>query len=542
VIWLNGLTGGTGEGAVIVRNNSAVGNSLLENAIFSNASLGIDLGDDHIPTLNDSAGHDGPNHFQNFPVLTAAHCGAAAGTLSSTPNTTFRIEFFGNAQADPSGYGEGQTFLGSACVTTDAAGNASFTADLPDLLSDEPLVSATATNLSTGDTSEFSQTITIAAKSDQTITPDWPTRSLGANNVTLNLTSTSGLPVSYTVSGPATFDANNVLTITGLGTVTITAHQAGDDCYNPAPDISHTYAVAPASLCGILFKDFNEDGFQDYGELGAAGINVQLTGNDFNGAAVSVSATTGTSGYFQFANLLPGSYTVSIPGGLTVTKITVGLNGSPPAVVGSSAGLAIVEGTTQNVVNFGLEPAAGDALHHGETAGIGFWNNKNGQALIKSLNGGAGAQLANWLAATFPHMFGAAGHDLTGGTDAAVAAYFQTLFATKGDKLEAQVLATALSVYVTNSTLAGGGYAATYGFTVVANGGTGLATFNVGSDGAAVGHANGTTMTIMDILLAVDQHATHTATAAGFVLYSGDQAKRGLADDLFGEINDLGDI
>jgi hypothetical protein len=311
-------------------------------------------------------------------------------------------------------------------------------------------------------------------------------------------------------------------------------------------DVILTFVLPPpSSLSGVVFKDFNEDGFQDYGELGAAGVNVQLTGTDFNGTAVSQSYTTAASGYFQFANLLPGSYTVSVPSSLTITKMAVGLNGSDPTVVGnghSAAGLAVVEGTTLNFVNFGVEPAAGDSLHRGETAGVGFWNNKNGQALIKSLNGGTGAQLGNWLAATFTNMFGTAGHDLTGSTDATVAGYFQTLFATKGDKLEAQVLATALSVYVTNSTLAGGTYAASYGFTVVAGGGTGLATFNVGSGAAAVGQATGTTMTIMDILLAVDQHATQTTTGTGFVLYSGDQTSRSLADDLFGRINDLGAI
>jgi hypothetical protein len=86
------------------------------------------------------------------------------------------------------------------------------------------------------------------------------------------------------------------------------------------------------------------------------------------------------------------------------------------------------------------------------------------------------------------------------------------------------------------------GSCAAYGFTAVAGGGTGLATFNVGSDVAAVGPATGTLMTIMDILLAADQHATQTSTAVGFVLYDGDQATRSLADDLFGKINDLGDI
>jgi hypothetical protein len=49
-------------------------------------------------------------------------------------------------------------------------------------------------------------------------------------------------------------------------------------------------------------------------------------------------------------------------------------------------------------------------------------------------------------------------------------------------------------------------------------------------------------MTILDILLAVDQRATRTATGVGFVLYSGDTAGRHSALDLFGQINDLGDL
>jgi hypothetical protein len=181
-------------------------------------------------------------------------------------------------------------------------------------------------------------------------------------------------------------------------------------------------------------------------------------------------------------------------------------------------------------------------LNRAQTAGIGFWNNKNGQRLIKSLNGGTGTQLSGWLATTFPNMFGSQGANLGASSNATVAAYFQAVFATKGDKLESQVLATALSVYVTNSTLAGGGYATSYGFTAVADGGSGLATFNVGADGSAVGQTNGTTMTIMDILRAADQHATETTTDAGFVLYASDRTTRALADELFGKINDLGGI
>ena len=59
------------------------------------------------------------------PVLTSARSDGAtqlvlAGTLNSTANTQFRIEFFANSTQDSTGYGEGQTYLGFANVTTDA--------------------------------------------------------------------------------------------------------------------------------------------------------------------------------------------------------------------------------------------------------------------------------------------------------------------------------------------------------------------------------------------------------------------------------------
>ena len=62
-----------------------------------------------------------------FPSVTLT------GSLNSTPNTVFRLEFFGNAGANSSGFGEGGFFLGSTDVTTDANGDASYdvTLDVP---------------------------------------------------------------------------------------------------------------------------------------------------------------------------------------------------------------------------------------------------------------------------------------------------------------------------------------------------------------------------------------------------------------------------
>src|SRR5207248_91003 len=86
--------------------------------------------------------------------------------------------------------------------------------------------------------------------------------------------------------------------------------------------------------------------------------------------------------------------------------------------------------------------------------------------LINALNGGpASTQLASWLATTLPHMFGAAcsANCLVGKTNADVAALFQKDFLLQGVKLDAQVLATALSVYATDATLDSTGAAAPRG-------------------------------------------------------------------------------
>ena len=144
--------------------------------------------------------------------------------------------------------------------------------------------------------------------------------------------------------------------------------------------------------------------------------------------------------------------------------------------------------------------------------------------------------VANWLAATLPHMFGAqAANNLTGQSNAYVAALFQQDFLEQGPKLDAQVLATALSVYATNATLDSTWAAANYGF-VVSGDGVGAATWNVGGNGDAFGVANNTTMTVLDLLLATD------SLAVDGLLYNGNSTKRNEANNVYGALNQAGGI
>jgi hypothetical protein len=161
-------------------NNAIERNSIFQNGrSYQTASsaplplLGIDLSngsqypkDDGI-TPNDSKGHaapNNPNNFQNFPVMTTASSSGGtttiAGTLSSAPNSTFRIDLF-VSDPDPLGLPpEGQQFLGFVSKNTDANGNLSFSTLIAGSLADGRIVTGTATD-SIGNTSEFSAGIVV---------------------------------------------------------------------------------------------------------------------------------------------------------------------------------------------------------------------------------------------------------------------------------------------------------------------------------------------------------------------------------------------
>ncbi len=109
----------------------------------------------------------GPNHLQNFPVITSAirsnttSLTTIAGTLDSTASTPFTIQCF-LAEGDPSGHGEAQVLLASRTITTNSSGNGSFACVVPGL-SPGLRVSVVAIDDDTNDTSELSLNATVVA-------------------------------------------------------------------------------------------------------------------------------------------------------------------------------------------------------------------------------------------------------------------------------------------------------------------------------------------------------------------------------------------
>ena len=174
-VWSDDVTiGGTAAGdANVIAYNVQAGiqlvfsvdhDSFLSNSIHGNGNLGINLGSG--PTANhfDEQGFTlpAPNDYQNYPILSAATSSTNAseiiGMLNAAATTSYLVQFFANPTADPSGYGQGQLYLGSTTVTTGSDFNANIDARLTTAIPAGWIVSATATD-PLGNTSEFSPDI-----------------------------------------------------------------------------------------------------------------------------------------------------------------------------------------------------------------------------------------------------------------------------------------------------------------------------------------------------------------------------------------------
>ena len=223
-----GIIGGTaaGEGNTITGSDSygikvvisaaqiraAASASILGNSIYLNGpglgegGLGINLFAPDLVTPNDPGDADtGPSDLQNYPVIASATAaGNVQGTFNSKASGSYRLEFFANPACDPSGYGEGKTFIGFQTVATDVTGNANFNVMFAALPSGQSVITATATDAA-GNTSEFSQCVTASLPVALTVVKNGS----GSGSVT---SSPAGVNCGATCS--ASFGAGTPVTLT----------------------------------------------------------------------------------------------------------------------------------------------------------------------------------------------------------------------------------------------------------------------------------------------------------------------------------------
>jgi hypothetical protein len=143
---------------------------ILRNSIFANGRLGIDIAADGDPatgvTQNDPHDADrGTNGLLNYPVILAAQPRPAGGTtvrfvLDTPINGKYRVEFFVSPAADPTGFGEGRTYLGFIELGPQPTSPLFATADVAAAPTGS-FVTATTTETSGRYTSEFSAAVPV---------------------------------------------------------------------------------------------------------------------------------------------------------------------------------------------------------------------------------------------------------------------------------------------------------------------------------------------------------------------------------------------
>ena len=208
-IQANTIHGNAGAGVLVAGTPNPSQVSILSNSIYANGGLGIELNGDGV-TANDVGDADaGANQRQNFPVLAVADGITITGTLNSTADTAFTLQFFASAAATASGYGDGQTYLGQLTnVKSDGSGNVSFSFPYT-LIVGQPYITSTATD-PLGNTSEFSASVmtTYSAKVSVARSSDGNGSEAGPNDgqftVTLSAASSTATTVTYTLGGSAT--------------------------------------------------------------------------------------------------------------------------------------------------------------------------------------------------------------------------------------------------------------------------------------------------------------------------------------------------
>jgi hypothetical protein len=218
----NNIYNNSGAGVLVNAPVGAGSNSTLitGDSFYKNGGLPIDLAPAGA-TANDQGDADtGANGLQNFPLLSNVKTAPSGlttftGTLNSTPNTRFNLEFFLSGPCDQSRHQEEDSYLISYSVTTGSDGNASFrfsSYDIHRRAQPGIFITATATDPS-GNTSEFSPCALVQESDvlrwDPDPAPDFYHVNEGAGSITLNVRrslSTFGtVTVDYrTVSDTAT--------------------------------------------------------------------------------------------------------------------------------------------------------------------------------------------------------------------------------------------------------------------------------------------------------------------------------------------------
>jgi uncharacterized repeat protein (TIGR01451 family) len=432
---------------ILVTSGATV--QITRNSVFLNGTagasptheIGIDLengtdnpslGTSPFVTLNDAGDADtGGNGLLNYPILQTATISNGQLTLTGFARPGSSIELF-IAQPDPSGFGQGKTYLttlveGSAADLdnttgtygpgaingiaqgTDTTNRFKFVIAVPGGVSSGTVLTATATI--SGATSEFSGNVTVSASisisgkvyldANHNGTADSSEDWTGGASVFVNLVQSGAVVQSITVpAGAGTYSFNSLtagaysIVVTNSATATTAAAPAGFAFVNPSAGIlqvtvsssavNQNFGLFHGSLVsGTVFKDTGtgvagtaNNGVLDSGETGVSSVSVRAT--DGGSTTYDTAQTASDGSYTLFIS--PGATTVAViktnPAKYIATGAQVGTTGGSynrptDTITFTKAGEGLFTG-----INFGIVPVnsfAADQSQQGLPGAVLFY-------------------------------------------------------------------------------------------------------------------------------------------------------------------------
>jgi hypothetical protein len=160
------------------------------------------------------------------------------------------------------------------------------------------------------------------AKANQTISfPPITNRTYGDADFDPGATASSSLAVSYSASGNCSI-ASGKVNITGAGSCTVTASQAGNENYNPAPDISRTFSIAKAMLTVKPSPFTVSRQYSDPNPAFSPAITGYVNGENESALTTVPSCSTVSS------TSAPGTYPITCTGGVATNYDFTNVNGT----------------------------------------------------------------------------------------------------------------------------------------------------------------------------------------------------------------------
>ncbi len=332
-------------------------NRCRENSIHSNGGDGIRLGAN---VANDELDTDvGANDLQNRPVLDGAYVNGAGttiltGSLRSTPNMNFRLEFFDNAPGED----EGETFLHVLISSTDATGVVYFTVFLPVPVAAGRNLTATATD-GYNNSSPFSNAVSVRAEGNlptaSIISPPGATFGTAASAIPMTITATDDVGVTSVQAWndalgfgiSATFSAGSTWTVdvpllSGENEITVTAYDAAGNSATDTVVVTRD-SVAPTVAITVPTSGPTHSGTTNpLSVWGTAADDVGVASVTWSNAAGGSGTALGTDLWAAAVPLVEGANVI------TVTATDVGGNTTTDML---SVEYSLAGGTT--VVNEG---------------------------------------------------------------------------------------------------------------------------------------------------------------------------------------------